>query len=47
MSYILELARIAEEEFPDIIEQRLKRDRLRSHIADGSLLNAWLSRRIP
>jgi len=44
----IRLARIAEEEFPDIIEHaEIKRDRLRLHIVDGSFLDVWFSRRIP
>jgi len=41
------LARIAEEEFPDIVEQaETRKDRLRLHIIDGSFIDIWFSRRI-
>ncbi len=44
----LQLARIAEREFPDIVEHaEMRKDRLRLYIIDGSFIDVWFSRRIP
>ena len=44
----LQLARIAEEEFPDIVEHaETREDRLRLYIMDNSFIDVWFSRRIP
>ncbi len=41
------LARIAEKEFPEIVEYaEVREDRLRLHIIDNSFLDIWFSRRI-
>ena len=42
------LTRIAEEEFPDIVEYvEVREDKLRLHIIDNSFIDIWFSRRIP
>ena len=44
----LRLARLAEREFADVVEQvEVREDRLRLHIVDGSFIDVWFSRRIP
>jgi len=44
----LQLAHIAEREFPDIVEHvETRKDRLRLYIVDGSFIDVWFSRRIP
>ena len=44
----LQLARIVEREFPDIVEHvEARKDRLRLHVIDGSFIDVWFSRRIP
>lgn len=44
----LRLARIAEEEFPDIVEHaEIREDRLRLYVIDNSFIDVWFSRRIP
>ncbi len=42
------LARIAEKEYPDIVEYaEIKEDRPRLHIIDDSFIDIWFSRKIP
>lgn len=44
----LQLARIVEKEFSDIIEQvEVREDRLRLYVIDGSFVDVWFSRSIP
>ncbi len=44
----IQLARMVEREFSDIVEQvEARKERLRLHVIDGSFIDVWFSRRIP